>query len=69
MSSQTDGAGTEVSFPWPARTRVSRTELDPTSFVGRTATIHPDRVAVVHGERRRRRWGGVTLILRSPNRS
>ena len=53
MSSQTDGAGTEVSSPWPARTRVSRTELDPTSFLGRTATIHPDRVAVVHGELRR----------------
>ena len=39
--------------PWPARTGVSRTELDPTSFLHRTAAIHPDRVAVVDGEVRR----------------
>ena len=49
MSSQTDGAGAA----WPARTGVSRTELDPTSFLDRTATIHPDRVAVVDGDVRR----------------
>jgi fatty-acyl-CoA synthase len=53
MSSQSDGAATAVSSPWPARTGVSRTELDPTSFLHRTATIHPDRVAVVDGEVRR----------------
>src|SRR5690349_5001124 len=38
---------------WPARTGVSRTELDPTSFLQRTAAIHPDRVAVVDGGLRR----------------
>src|SRR4051812_24571145 len=38
---------------WPARSGVSRTELDPTSFLQRSATIHPDRVAVVYGELRR----------------
>jgi fatty-acyl-CoA synthase len=38
---------------WPARSGVSRTELDPTSFLQRSATIHPDRVAVVYGEQRR----------------
>ena len=32
---------------WPERTGVSRTELDPTSFLQRSATVHPDRVAVV----------------------
>jgi fatty-acyl-CoA synthase len=53
MSSQTDGVGTRVCYPWPARTGVCRTELDPTSFLHRTATIHPDRVAVVYGEVRR----------------
>jgi acyl-CoA synthetase (AMP-forming)/AMP-acid ligase II len=53
MSSQSDSAGTGVASPWPARTRVSRTELDPTSFLHRAATIHPDRVAVVDGDVRR----------------
>src|SRR3954452_6468330 len=53
MSSQTDGAATRVSSPWPARSGVSRTELDPTYFLERSATIHPDRVAVIHGEERR----------------
>src|SRR3954462_5818404 len=51
MSRQTDGAG--AYSPWPARTHVSRTELDPTSFLHRTATIHPDRIAVVDGDVRR----------------
>ena len=36
-----------------SRGGVSRTELDPTSFLHRSATIHPDRVAVVYGEQRR----------------
>jgi fatty-acyl-CoA synthase len=40
-------------MPWPARSGVSRTELDPTSFLDRSATIHPDRIAVVYGEQRR----------------
>ena len=39
--------------PWPRRTEVSRTELDPLSFLVRSARIHPDRTAVVHGELRR----------------
>jgi acyl-CoA synthetase (AMP-forming)/AMP-acid ligase II len=39
--------------PWPRRTAVSRTELDPISFLKRSATIHADRTAVVHGELRR----------------
>jgi acyl-CoA synthetase (AMP-forming)/AMP-acid ligase II len=38
---------------WPAQSGVSRTELDPTSFLHRSATIHPDRNAVVYGEQRR----------------
>src|SRR5215208_1931400 len=53
MSSPTDAAGAGVYSPWPARTGVSRTELNPTSFLHRTATIHPDRVAVVYGDVRR----------------
>jgi fatty-acyl-CoA synthase len=32
--------------------KVSRTELTPVSFLHRTAYVFPDRVAVVHGERR-----------------
>ena len=42
----------QMPSPWPARTGVSRTELNPVSFLHRSVTIHPDRVAVVHGERR-----------------
>ena len=53
MPSQIDGAATGVSSPWPARTGVSRTELDPTSFLHRSAAIHPDRIAVVYGDVRR----------------
>src|SRR5215216_7237531 len=53
MSSPTDAAGAGVYSPWPARTGVSRTELDPTSFLHRSATIHPGRVAVVYGDVRR----------------
>jgi fatty-acyl-CoA synthase len=53
MPSHTDSAATATSSPWPARTGVSRTELDPTSFLHRSATIHPDRVAVVYGDVRR----------------
>ena len=39
--------------PWPLRSSASRTELDPISFLTRSARLHPDRTAVVHGERRR----------------
>src|SRR4051812_48581040 len=45
-----DGHATD---PWPARSGVSRTELDPVSFLARSASLHPDRTAVVHGELRR----------------
>jgi fatty-acyl-CoA synthase len=38
--------------PWPERTRVSRTELNPVSFLYRSVAVHPDRVAVVHRDRR-----------------
>ena len=52
MASQTNGSTTQVSSPWPAGAGVSRTELDPTSFLRRSASIHPERVAVIDGERR-----------------
>ena len=39
--------------PWPRRTAVSRTELDPISFLKRSAAILADRTAVVHGDLRR----------------
>jgi fatty-acyl-CoA synthase len=39
--------------PWPSRTAVSRTELDPIGFLARSATIHTDRIAIVHGDLRR----------------
>ncbi len=42
-----------MTSPWPARTGVARTELNPVSFLYRSAAIHPDRVAVVDGELRR----------------
>src|SRR3954452_3014553 len=62
MSSRTDGVATHVSSPWPARTGVSRTELDPTSFLARSASVHPDRVAVVEGTRR---WTYAELFERT----
>jgi acyl-CoA synthetase (AMP-forming)/AMP-acid ligase II len=31
---------------------VSRTELDPVSFLHRSATVHPERIAVIDGDRR-----------------
>ena len=52
MASQTNGSTTQVYSPWPAGAGVSRTELDPTSFLRRSASIHPERVAVIDGERR-----------------
>ena len=53
MSRPSDAAAPTLASPWPARSPVSRTELDPTSFLERSATIHPDRVAVVDGDLRR----------------
>src|ERR1700722_3113649 len=41
-----------ASSPWPGRSGVSRSELDPVTFLYRSAAIHPDRVAVVDGDRR-----------------
>jgi fatty-acyl-CoA synthase len=43
---------TGVASPWPTCTGVSRTELNPVSFLRRSAVVHPDRVAVVHLDRR-----------------
>jgi fatty-acyl-CoA synthase len=42
-----------VSVPEPpALEKVYRTELSPVSFLRRSAFVYPDKVAVVHGERR-----------------
>jgi hypothetical protein len=68
MEIQSDSAATQA--PWPARTGVSRTELDPVSFLHRSAAVHLQRVAVVDGERRwtyaelRERVNGVASALR-----
>src|SRR3954471_8432946 len=53
MSRPSEAAAATLASPWPTRSPVSRTELDPTSFLSRSATIHPDRVAVVDGDLRR----------------
>src|SRR5919202_619375 len=47
------GDGRGAAGPWPVRTGVSRTELDPVAFLTRSAAIHADRIAVVHGDLRR----------------
>src|SRR4051794_30896395 len=39
--------------PWPGRHAANRTELDPLVFLRRSATLHPDRTAVIHGALRR----------------
>ncbi len=52
MHSSAGAAATLSSSPWPARSGVSRAELDPVKFLDRSAAIHPQRVAVVEGERR-----------------
>src|SRR3954462_12093909 len=39
--------------PWPGRDAANRTELDPLAFLARSAALHPDRTAVVHGALRR----------------
>ena len=46
-------AGPRATDPWPGRSAANRTELDPLAFLERSATLHPDRVAVVHGGLRR----------------
>src|SRR5690348_10978742 len=53
MTAETDGSAPAIASPWPARTGVSRTELDPVAFLHRTASIHPGRTAVVDGDVRR----------------
>jgi len=50
MEAQSEGVATQA--PWPARSGVGRTELDPVSFLYRSAAVYPERVAVVDGERR-----------------
>src|SRR3954470_21618679 len=42
-----------AASPWPRATHVSRTELDPVTFLRRSAATYPDRVAVVDDELRR----------------
>src|SRR3954469_5939723 len=46
-------AGNGARDPWPGRSPANRTELDPLSFLARSAALHPDRTAVVHGALRR----------------
>jgi acyl-CoA synthetase (AMP-forming)/AMP-acid ligase II len=42
----------QLAGSWPQRTDVSRTELNPVSFLYRSAAVHPERIAVVHDDRR-----------------
>ena len=51
MGRQITDVAARMSSPWPAHT-VSRTELNPVSFLYRSAAIHPERIAVVHVDRR-----------------
>src|SRR3954467_12216356 len=46
-------AGNGARDPWPGPDAANRSELDPLSFLKRSATLHPDRTAVVHGALRR----------------
>jgi fatty-acyl-CoA synthase len=52
MEAQTNGPAAPPPSPWPVSDGVNRSELDPVSFLHRSATIHPQRAAVVHGARR-----------------
>jgi len=52
MHSQVTGLPAQMSSSWPVRTDVSRTELNPVSFLYRSVMLYPERVAVVHGDRR-----------------
>jgi fatty-acyl-CoA synthase len=53
METRTDALAATLTDPWPTRSGVSRTELDPVSFLHRGAAIHPERIAVVDGDVRR----------------
>jgi fatty-acyl-CoA synthase len=53
MDSHGGASPERASSPWPGPNGVSRSELDPVTFLYRSAAIHPDRVAVVDGDRRR----------------
>src|SRR4051794_41908685 len=46
-------AGNGARDPWPGRSPANRSELDPLAFLKRSAALHPDRTAVVHGALRR----------------
>src|SRR3954467_11560792 len=46
-------AGNGARDPWPGPDAANRSELDPLSFLARSAALHPDRTAVVHGALRR----------------
>ena len=52
MGNQVTGPAAQMRSPWPERTGVSRAELNPVSFLYRSVAVHPERVAVVHGDRR-----------------
>jgi fatty-acyl-CoA synthase len=52
MDSQIAELAVQKPSPWPVRTRVSRTELNPVSFLYRSVAVHPERVAIVHLDRR-----------------
>src|SRR5436305_9397724 len=48
------GGNMTVTTAAPAReaSKAYRTELSPVSFLRRSACVYPDKVAVVHGDRR-----------------
>ena len=52
MEEQITTVAAPGSSAWPEHTGVSRTELTPVSFLSRSVAIHPERVAVVHRDRR-----------------
>jgi fatty-acyl-CoA synthase len=52
MKEQMTTVPARTSSAWPERTGVSRTELSPVSFLSRGVAIHPERVAVIHRDRR-----------------
>src|SRR3954464_12717347 len=53
--------------PWPGRDAANRTELDPLAFLARSAALHPDRTAVVHGALRRTYAELHTRVNRHPS--
>ena len=52
MQSQITDVAPQMSSPWPTHSGVSRTELNPVAFLYRSVALHPERVAVVHRDRR-----------------